>query len=225
MGVVCSLNAQLAPRRRRVVQTRAVTSAATPVAAHGGIELSALIERLAQHDRSAMQELYETTSTRVYGLALRIVGNRESAEDVAVEVYAQVWRDAATYNAARGTPYSWLLTLTRSRAIDMVRARRHDEVTDSVEITGALECQRPGPEAVSAEVERGHFVRGAIARLAPEQREAIELAFFRGLSHSEIAQRLDQPLGTVKTRIRMGMLKLRSLLSHLDTPALASVEG
>ena len=222
MAVVLNLNAQVAVRRTRV-QNRAVESGSIPEAV--AADWHSFIRRMAAGDQSGMQDFYERTNHLVFGLVLRIVRDRSLAEDVTVEVYAQVWRDAATYDQTRGAPVAWLLTVARSRAIDLIRSRRRDENTDPLEAVGDLRSEAPDPETTTAEAERGRFVRGAIALLVPEQREAIEMAFFAGLSHSEIAERLDQPLGTVKTRIRIGMLKLREMLDHLNQQSLALREG
>ena len=113
------------------------------------------------------------------------------------------------------------MTITRSRAIDILRSRKRERVTDPLEAAGDIEASTPDPESATADAERHRFVRGALTNLSDDQREAIELAYFAGLSHSEIATRLGQPLGTIKTRIRLGMMRMRELLGHLAAPALA----
>src|SRR5262245_24159762 len=176
---------------------------------------AAMLGRAAAGDQAAMTELYDSTSAMVFGLALRILGNRDAAEDAVVEVYAQAWRHARVYDARRGTAAAWLLTLTRSRAIDMLRARHREGVPHPLEAAGEIRSSDPDPEEASTDAERQRFVRGALNQLSSEHREAIELAYFSGLSHNEIALKLGQPLGTVKTRIRLGMMHLRELLDHL----------
>jgi len=211
--------ATVARSRRRVVQAPSV--GARPVSSATNRtqpQWSALVHRVAGGDETALAQLYDETSQLVCGLALRILGNRDAAEDVVIEVYAQAWRDAKSYEVGRGSPMSWLLTMTRSRAIDVLRARRRDQATDPIESAAHVHADAPTPEDATADAERHRFVRGALIRLAIEQREAIELAYFAGLSHSEIAMRLGQPLGTVKTRIRLGMTRLRELLGHLTPP-------
>jgi RNA polymerase sigma-70 factor (ECF subfamily) len=178
----------------------------------------ALVRRIATGDQAAMAELYDQTSQMVYGLALRVLGDPSGAEDVMVEVYAQLWRQAIGYDAQRGSPSAWLLTMTRSRAIDMRRARGRDRASEPLEAAGEVSSDSPGPEAISVAAERHRFVQGALAQLSDELRHLIELAYFGGLSHSEIAARLNQPLGTVKTRIRTAMGQLRALLTPLNAP-------
>lgn len=223
MGAVLTFASRFAPRRGPVLQGRALDSS-SPEASTSASDWQPLIERMASGDGLAMQELYDRSSQMVFSLALRIVRNHEAAEDVTVEVYSQIWREAAAYDARRGSPYTWVLTVARSRAIDMMRARRRQGVPDSIDEIAELSSEAPGPEAVSVAAERQRLVLAAMEGLAPEQRQAIELAFFSGLSHSEIAEELSQPLGTIKTRIRIGMMKLRDSLGHLQ-PALALRQG
>ena len=148
-------------------------------------------------------------------LPWRLTFLAEPAEDIAVEVYAQIWKQAADYNPARGSALTWLLTVTRSRAVDLRRARRRDRATEPLDPSDEIESDRPGPEALSASAERRRFVQRALATLTAELRQVVELSFFAGLSHSEIASQLGQPLGTVKTRIRSAMIQLRAQLAPL----------
>jgi RNA polymerase sigma-70 factor, ECF subfamily len=177
-------------------------------------ELKALVARLAGGDEHALSRLYDNTNRIVYGLALRILGDPSSSEDVTMEVYLQVWRTAGSYDPERGTVLSWLVTLVRSRAIDCLRSRRarRAELEERVDVVANLRDPGPGPELASVEGVRSRIVQQAMAQLSPDQREAIELAYFSGLSHTEVAVQTDLPLGTVKTRIRLGMLHLRKLL-------------
>ncbi len=174
---------------------------------------ASLIGEIASGDQEALGTLYDASSSMVYGLALRIVSNTATAEEVTLDVYTQVWRQAATYDTKRGAPSAWLITLTRSRAIDRLRSRAHDRP--------ALAEQQPQPEAgatpeeTTALTERRRLVQEACAQLPPEQRQVLELSYFSGLSHHEIARELDLPAGTVKTRIRLGIKKLRELLQPL----------
>ncbi len=176
----------------------------------------ALVRRMAAGDHGAMAEFYDQSSAAVYGLALRILGDASLAEDVVLEVYTQVWQRAAAYDPARGSVAAWLVTLTRSRAIDVRRAHRRAPITEPLETAGELRAEGPGPEACSAAAERHRLVRRALGGLSAEARELIELAYFGGLSQSEIADALGQPLGTVKTRIRAAMMHLRTVLAPLD---------
>jgi len=177
---------------------------------------------MASGDHAAMAELYDATSSIVYGLAVRILDDRNTAEDAVIEVYAQAWREAKNFDPTRATPSGWLLMMARSRAIDLRRAHRRDETTDPLESAADLHSNLPTPEDANADAERHRFVRQALTSLSHDQREAIELAYFSGLSHTEISMKLGQPLGTIKTRIRLGMMQLRELLLHSE-PAPLSV--
>jgi RNA polymerase sigma-70 factor (ECF subfamily) len=179
-------------------------------------QLAALIARMNQGDQTALAELYDETNTLVYSLALHILHDQHAAEDVTIEVYAQVHRQASHYDSSRGTPSAWLLTLTRSRAIDRLRAetQRRDR-EESLDETAPIASLMSDPEECSAATELRQIVQRALGRLTPEQREAIEIAYYSGLSHGEIAAKLGQPLGTVKTRIRTGMMLLREHLRPL----------
>lgn len=176
--------------------------------------LVALIERIAQGDQAAYAALYDATNSMVYGLALRILRQVDIAEDVTLEVYMQVYRQAASYDAQRGTPSAWLLMLTRSRAVDQQRraqVRQQHEVP--LEMSLKVPAVTSDPETHSLAIDLRRSVQHALAMLSPEQRQVIETAYYAGLSHTEIAAQLGQPLGTVKTRIRTGMLALRTLLA------------
>lgn len=187
---------------------------ATIVSTPSDPEPAALIARCARGDQSALASLYDATAALVNGLALRILGDRELAEETTGDVFLQAWRSAAAYDAQRGSALAWLLTMTRSRAIDRLRAIAGDRrQTAPFELGLKAASPEPGPEETSNLAQRGRFVRAALERLSREQREAIELAYFGGLSHGEIAAALGAPLGTVKTRIRLGMGRLRESLA------------
>jgi RNA polymerase sigma-70 factor (ECF subfamily) len=175
---------------------------------------AALIARTVNGEEDALAALYDATAALVHGLALRILGDRGAAEEVTADVYLQVWRQAVRYDATRGTPLAWLLMLGRSRAIDRLRARagRGREV-ESLRAAEALPSGAPGPDEDAALAQRRGIVAAALARLSPEQRTPIALAYYAGRSHSEIAAVLGLPLGTVKTRIRLGMTRLREALA------------
>ena len=168
-----------------------------------------LIERSAAGDRAAFARFFDLSSAYVGGLARRIVGDRETADEVVLEVFVQVWQQAGRYAPHRGSPLAWLLNLTRSRAIDRLRTRaarerRREEPFD--EESADLGGGDPAEHALLAE--RRRAVRDAIARLSREERGVIELAYFGGRSHTEIAAELGLPLGTVKTRLRLALLRL-----------------
>ena len=175
-------------------------------------DLSAFIEKLAGGDQSALSSLYDASNRLVFGLILRIINDRSTAEEVLLDVYTQVWRQASTYDAKRGAPLAWLMTIARSRAIDRLRSGKHDQNKESLDDLSNLTGSGVSPEEATVFSERQQIVRSALDSLSPEQREVIELAYYSGLSHSEIALKLGQPLGTVKTRTRLAMMKLRDLL-------------
>jgi len=175
---------------------------------------AALIREVADGDQSALATLYDSTSRLVFGLIVRIVVDRTIAEEVLLDVYTQVWRQASSYDTRRGAPLAWLMTIARTRAIDRLRSGRHEQKhKESLDAVGEITSNEANPEADTVTAERRQLVRSALESLSPEQREVIELAYYSGLSHSEIALKLGQPLGTVKTRTRLGMMKLREMLS------------
>jgi len=161
-------------------------------------------------------ELYDRHARPIYSLALRILGDATEAEDIVQEVFSQAWKQAARYDASRGAVGAWLLTLARSRAIDHLRAKRArpGEVSDE-RVAGQLVDAGPPADSLVLSSEQVARVRAALDELPLLQRAAIELAYYEGLTHAEIADRLEQPLGTVKTRIRLAMLKLRDVLAGM----------
>ncbi len=177
-----------------------------------------LLARVLKGDQQAFSHLYDHSSTLLFTLALRILGNREEAVELLQDVYWEVWRKVSRYDVGRGTPVAWLITLTKSRAIDRLRARasRGNQATNSLEAGAAAEVADPGPSPyeTQADQELRAAVEAAVAGLPQAQQQAIELAYYEGLSHAEIASRLNQPLGTVKTRIKLGMSRLRDSLQQ-----------
>lgn len=178
-----------------------------------------LVARVAGGDQAAFEQLYDQSSSLLFTLVSRIVGNQGDAADLLQEVYLEVWRKASSYDHARGTPMAWLVTLTRSRAIDRVRAlgSRGKGMTASLDDTPASDLIARGADALEVRVanERQALVRKTLETLPPVQRQAIELAYYEGLTHVEISERLNVPLGTIKTRIRLAMEKLRDGLQPL----------
>jgi RNA polymerase sigma-70 factor (ECF subfamily) len=178
-------------------------------------DLSALVERILARDESALAALYEVTSPWVYGLVLRILCDRQEAEEATLDAYLQVWLKAATYSRERGTVRAWLASIAHSRALDALRSRAARDQRDS-RLADLLKQRRqtsPSPEAAQSDCERRERVARALDRIPREQRRALELAYFEGMTHQEIAGSLGLPLGTVKTQIRLGVLRLRRLLS------------
>ncbi|TKB74630.1 MAG: sigma-70 family RNA polymerase sigma factor [Nitrospira sp.] len=180
-------------------------------------EWGELIALTAQGDQAALATLYDRTSPQVYGLVLKILDNREAAEEVTLDVYTQVWRQAHTYDETRGAPGGWLMTLARTRAIDRYRAGAAERGRiESLDLIELFESDDDTPEQELAGLERRRYVQQALALLTTEQREAIVLAYFYGLSQSGIAEKLNLPLGTVKTRMRLGLIKLREALAPYE---------
>jgi RNA polymerase sigma-70 factor, ECF subfamily len=193
-----------------------VTSPPIQTAPEGGADdrQAELIRGAAGGDQHALAALYDSTSRTVYGLLLRILSDAPAAEEVLVDVYEQVWRQAGLYSRERGSPLAWLTTIARSRAIDRLRrGRREQQQTEPLECAAvsALSTAASAEDEVSAGELRA-VVRAALDALAPEQREVIELAYYGGMSHSEIAAARGLPLGTVKTRTRLGLMRLRETL-------------
>ncbi len=178
----------------------------------------ALLQQVAQGIESALGNLYDRYSASLYALAYRITGERADAEEVVLEAFAQMWRDATRFESERGSVIAWLTMITRSRALDLVRAKgRRHRLADSAaaaepEASPAMGGWDTNPAAAIDQEERRRHVAQALSELSPAQRQAIELAYYEGLSQSEIAERLHEPLGTIKTRVRLGMQKLRDAL-------------
>ena len=178
-----------------------------------------LVEEIAQGDAEALRTLYRRLSSMVYGLALRIEGNEADAEEVLVDTFYQVWTQATQYDASRGTVVGWILNITRSRAIDRLRSRRRSDRDRDLEPAVALPgTAPPDPEQEAIKEDERSRLREVIAQLPTDQRWAVELAYFSGLSQTQIAERLGQPLGTVKTRLRLAMEKMRRSVTGGGTP-------
>ncbi|WP_438483509.1 sigma-70 family RNA polymerase sigma factor [Oleiharenicola lentus] len=178
-------------------------------------EQAALLAAMANGDKNALASLYDSLSRPLYSLAYRITNDSSEAQDIVQDVFLQLWRKASSYDTSRGSVFSWAATLTRNRSIDRIRMRkRHAELL--AESAHDLQPASSNSGDNSAETlwvrEKADAVRAALMQLAPDQKKAIELAFFNGLTQQEIAAKLDEPLGTIKARIRRGLLKLRESL-------------
>lgn len=181
-------------------------------------DLIGLLDRIAAHDHSALKLLYERTAPRLYGLALRVVGQRESAEDVLQEAFMTIWRSAADYRATLSPPMAWLGLIVRSRALDSLRRlsanRSHLTQPIDEQLAAVLEGDQPSPLAYADASEQASALHRCLSQLDHRQRDVITSAYLRELSHSELAKQLSLPLGTVKTWIRRGLEQLRGCLAH-----------
>ena len=178
-----------------------------------------LLTRVAKGDPQAFGQLYDQSSTLLFTLAYRILSDREEAAELLQEVYLEVWRKIAKYDVGRGSPIAWLVTLTRSRAIDRLRSRAsrgQHAPADSLEhpLVSHTPDVSPNPYEAQADTELRQMMAKAILDLPLPQQQAIQMAFYLGLTHTEIAAKLNQPLGTVKTRIKLAMTKLRASLQE-----------
>ena len=171
-----------------------------------------LVQSIAEGDQLALHALYEMAHRLVFTLIMRITANRETAEELTIDVFHDVWRRASHYDAANGTVLGWIMNQARSRAIDRLRFESRKKRSPGVD-TPPLADVAPDPYDVLELREQGELLRAALEALTPDERQAIEATFFGGLTHAEAAARLDQPLGTIKTRIRSGLHKLRRTLT------------
>jgi RNA polymerase sigma-70 factor, ECF subfamily len=174
-------------------------------------EHQGLLARMARGDGDALRELYDGHARAVYSLAMRILRSQPDAEDVVQEVFTQAWVQASRYDASRGSVAAWLLMQARSRAIDRLRGRK---LRPEGAAPAVVEVRDPGagPDLQTLAGEDAQRVRDALGALTGPQRTAVELAFFDGLTYSQVAEQLDQPIGTVKTRIRQGLLRMKAAL-------------
>jgi RNA polymerase sigma factor (sigma-70 family) len=185
---------------------------------HPDTELMALIERVAGRDADALKALYDMTSSKLYGLALRVVANREWAEDVLQEAYLTIWRVAGDYRASLSPPMAWMGIIVRSRALDFLRRRTADRahLTQELDDTLAdsLEGDAPNPMDTTQASEQAWALHQCLNQLEKRHREVVSLAYLRDLSHGELSDQLKLPLGTVKTWIRRGLNQLRVCMAR-----------
>ena len=185
-----------------------------------------LVRLLVQQDVRALEALYQRYSRPVFSLALKILGDREVVEEVVQEVFLRLWTRASGYDAQRGKLLSWLLTIAHHRAIDELRRRRSQPETDGFQEQLAMSEEREAdPSASLAHVEERAEVQQALAQLPQAQRKPIEMAYYGGMTQVEIALALSEPLGTIKTRMRLGMQKLRVLLASYSAHSLETGTG
>jgi RNA polymerase sigma-70 factor (ECF subfamily) len=184
------------------------------------------LEKIARGDEAAFARLYDESSPFVFGVILRMLADQADAEEVTLDVYHEVWRKAVSFDSRRGQAAGWLMMLARSRAIDHIRSRAARRRTEQSLPDGLPDGGAAGDPGGAGQVEpQRQAVKQALATLRPEQRELIELAFYSGYSQSELASRLGLPLGTVKTRMRRAMTKLRDLLVRAPQPLSGCVSG
>jgi RNA polymerase sigma-70 factor (ECF subfamily) len=175
-------------------------------------DLADLLRRSGRGDEAAFAELYDATAARGYGLAVRVVRDPAQAEEVTQEAFLEIWRTASRFDPARGSAVSWILTLVHRKAVDRVRSAEASTRRDTTYHQGNQTVEHDSTaEAAQASME-ARRVRQALGSLTEVQREALELAYFKGYTHTEVASMLDLPLGTAKTRIRDGLIRLRDTM-------------
>lgn len=176
-----------------------------------------LLARIARRERAAFEALYDRYANILYATAMKFVKEGADAQDVVQDVFIQIWDKAKLYDPAKGKPLTWALTLTRNRSIDRIRSiQRRTRLRDQFEKETVADESAAFREALSGvdAGDKNQILRDAVSRLSPEQRKVIELAFYEGFTQSEVAERLGQPLGTVKARARRGLMKLKEILGE-----------
>jgi RNA polymerase sigma-70 factor (ECF subfamily) len=182
-------------------------SAADPAAS-----LAAWLAACGKRDRAAFARLYQATSAKLYGVALRILRRADWAEEVLQECYVSIWTHAPDYRPSLAAPMTWMTSIVRNRCLDWLRRPRLELADEDGAITAATESDQPGPLAELEKAKDAQAIARCLQHLEARQRQAIALAFYDGLSHAELASHLREPLGTVKTWVRRGLLKLKSCL-------------
>jgi RNA polymerase sigma-70 factor (ECF subfamily) len=181
-------------------------------------DLMTLLDRMANQDEAALKALYDMTSPKLFGLALRVVNKREWAEDVLQEAYMHIWRAAADYRASLSPPMAWMGLIVRSRALDFLRRRASERMHLTQELdeylSDTIEGDAPNPMNTALASEQAWALQQCMNQLDSKQREVVSLAYLRDLSHSDLAQQLKLPLGTVKTWIRRGLEQLRGCMAR-----------
>ena len=175
--------------------------------------LAQLLARTALGDRAAFAQLYEATRAKLFAVSLRIVRERFLAEEVLQDSFVSIWNHASEYARAKSAPTTWMTAIVRNRSLDVVRRTREEPDIDDRLAEGLVD-EGAAPDREAAARAGGHSIRQCLAELEPEQRQSIALAFFHGLTHSELALHIGRPLGTVKTHIRRGLMRLRECLAR-----------
>jgi len=176
--------------------------------------LAAALARIPAGDRTALQTVYRLTSAKLFGVALRILGERSEAEDVLQDVYLTVWRKAADFDAARASPMTWLIAIARNRAIDRLRATRRGRHMEPIETAAELADGGPTADSALETAQQNARLHECLGGLAGHERQALRAAFFDGNTYEELAQRMNVPLGTMKSWIRRAMIKLKACLEQ-----------
>jgi len=181
-------------------------------------DLCLLIDKIQQENQQALGELYDATANRIYGFVLKLTNNKPLTEEIVGDLYMQVWRNASKFDAERATPIAWLLMMARSRAFDALRreqsrTRLQDAIPDNFD---AVDVTNPDPCTQTLEAEEGSVLQEALQLLNEQQRQMIALAFYRDMTHNEIANYINQPLGTVKTTLRRSQAILRAAMTKPD---------
>lgn len=183
-------------------------------------ELRSLLTDISEGNQNSLKTFYDRTSNMVYGLAMKILKVPEEAEEVVMDIYTNVWNNAHKYNPDRAAPLTWLLMITRSRCIDHIRSnskRVSSEVKKDDEFISRVESGMQNPEQINQLGDDRKVIKEALGNLSENQRKTIELAYFSGYTQTEIAEELDQPLGTIKSWARLGMIKLREVMVKGDS--------
>ena len=180
--------------------------------------LAGLLARTALADRAAFAELYEATKAKLFGVSLRIVRERPLAEEALQDSFVRIWNHAGEYAVTKSAPLTWMAAIVRNRSLDIVRRSREEPDIDE-SLTNALADERAAPARQAQERADAHSIRDCLGELEGDQRQTIALAFYHGLSHSELAQHLRRPIGTVKTHIRRGLMRLKDCLARMGVTA------
>jgi RNA polymerase sigma-70 factor (ECF subfamily) len=189
------------------------------MATHPNFDEPSLVKRIAQQDQIALSELYDRYARLLYAVAFKSLRSVEESEEVVLDLFSQVWRTADRYDATKGRVDAWLLMMTRSRILDRLRSKQRSTKIEAASVQAEIQSVRASvdPEENLLISERRAYVSAALSQLPSEQRQVIELAYFGGFSHSEIAAQTGLSLGTVKTRIRLGLNKLRIALGYWES--------
>ena len=183
-----------------------------------GDRLAALLARTALRDRAAFAELYQATKAKLFGVSLRIVRERPLAEEVLQDSFVNIWNHASDYARAKSAPLTWMTAIVRNRSLDIVRRTREEPDVDEA-LTNSLADEGAAPARDVEAAATAHSIRDCLGELEAEQRQTVALAFFHGLTHSELASHLRRPLGTVKTHIRRGLLRIKDCLARKGVAA------